>query len=112
MTWFPTTNPFLVHLATPDPSSTAPGQRTFGPLVKSTVPVAGGRGNAGRTPCKPDGASGVTVAVNVTDWPKTDGFTLLVSSTVTSPMQAAGRMELQPFGRIAPTSGAVEAAET
>src|SRR5215469_10963313 len=57
MPWLPAASPAVVNAADPPLSAAAP--RTVEPSRNCTVPVA---------------PEGDTVAVNVTDWPETDGF--------------------------------------
>jgi hypothetical protein len=68
--WFATVKAVTGNVADPAESVTAP--RTVVPSLKVTVPVT-----------VPDpGATGLTVAVNVTDWPNSEGFTDEVSAVV------------------------------
>src|SRR5213594_302662 len=63
MVWLPTTSELVLNAAGPEPF-TATGVRSVPSTVKVIVPV--------RVPAP--GATALTVAVNVTDWPVTDGL--------------------------------------
>ena len=73
--WSPTVSADVLKVAIPEPFS-IPVPRTVEPSSKVTVPVG-----------TPDpGESAVIVAVNVTDWPKTDG---LADEVIDEPVASA-----------------------
>ena len=67
MAWLPTANAEVDKVALPEERLAIP--KVEAPSRKVTVPVG--------TPVP--GAIGLTVAVTVTDWPNTDGFTEVVN---------------------------------
>ena len=68
--WLPTLRLLVLKVATPEPLRGTAAAIVVAPSLKSTVP-----------PGVPEpGATALTVAVNVVDWPKTVGLTELVRS--------------------------------
>ncbi len=61
----------IAKVATPEPFS-VPVPRVVAPSLNVTVPVG----------VPTPGATTLTVAVNVTDWPKSDGLTLEIKAVV------------------------------
>lgn len=71
MVWLPTASADVVNVATPEPFN-VPVPMELPPSRKLTVPLG--------VPAPGDAAE--TVAVNVTDWPKTEGLTDDVTAVV------------------------------
>jgi hypothetical protein len=68
--WLPTANVLLLNVARPPLNVRV--ARVVVPSLKATDPPG----------VPPPGATALTVAVNVTDWPKADGFTDDVTAVV------------------------------